>query len=55
MGSILDRPGVVTVHNSRWAASSKSVKLVSPSIKRSLTVVSSAKTSEATVASEGQL
>lgn len=55
MGSILERPGVVPVHSSRCPALSKSYKLVSSSLaKRYLTVVPSAKASEATVAAKSE-
>ncbi|TXG50036.1 hypothetical protein EZV62_025911 [Acer yangbiense] len=54
VGSIIERPGVVPVYNSRWAASSKSYKLISSPAKQYLTVVSSAKTSEAAVTAKSE-
>ncbi|KAJ4720147.1 putative Biotin carboxyl carrier protein of acetyl-CoA carboxylase [Melia azedarach] len=45
-GSLHERPGIVPVHNSRWAASNKSFKLISSPVKRYATALSSAKTSE---------
>ncbi|KAK3229791.1 hypothetical protein Dsin_001672 [Dipteronia sinensis] len=54
VGSMIERPGVVSVHNSRWAASSKSYKLISSPAKRYLKVVSSAKTSEAAVTAKAE-
>ncbi|KAK2636744.1 hypothetical protein Ddye_031536 [Dipteronia dyeriana] len=54
VGSILERPGMVPVHNSHWATSSKSYKLISAPAKRYLTVVSSAKTSEAAVVAKSE-
>ncbi|KAK1570455.1 hypothetical protein Q3G72_002154 [Acer saccharum] len=54
VGSIIERPGVVPVYNNRWAASSKSYKLISSPAKRYLTVVSSAKTSEAAVTAKSE-
>ncbi|KAH7548308.1 hypothetical protein JRO89_XS14G0099500 [Xanthoceras sorbifolium] len=55
VGSILERPGVVPAHNSSWPASSKSYKLISSPGKRFLTVVSSAKASEATVTAKSEV
>lgn len=52
VGSLLERPGMVSIQNSCWHISSKSYKLVTSPMKRYRTVASNAKTSEATVAAK---
>lgn len=55
-GSLHERPGIVPVHNSRWATSNKSFKFISSPVKRYATALSSAKTSEniATAKNDGE-
>ncbi|KAJ0046407.1 hypothetical protein Pint_06598 [Pistacia integerrima] len=52
VGSLLERPGMVSIQSSCWHVSSKPYKLVASPMKRYRTVVLGAKTSEATVAAK---
>ncbi|XP_044509314.1 biotin carboxyl carrier protein of acetyl-CoA carboxylase-like [Mangifera indica] len=55
VGSLLERPGMVSVQSSCWHGLSKFHKLIASPVKRYRTVVSGAKTSEATVAAKSEV
>ncbi|KAJ0101505.1 hypothetical protein Patl1_06699 [Pistacia atlantica] len=55
VGSLLERPGMVSIQSSCWHVSSKPYKLVASPMKPYRTVVLGAKTSEATVAAKSDI